>query len=123
TAREDEPSGLPARGVDTARIEPRAVRACGAAPNRDRVRVRAELVHEPPALLSADPAPPGQRDAAVERDRHLVGHEGPLPDHPGPPRLVQHARVEPVDELDVDTCIAETFFAACRFRIRVARAE
>src|SRR5205085_12666726 len=86
-------------------------------------RVRAELVHEPPALLSADPAPPGQRDAAVERDRHLVGHEGPLPGYPGPPRLVQHARVEPVDELDVDTCIAETFFAACRFRIRVARAE
>ena len=55
-AAEREPARL-ARGADVARVEPRRVGAHGAHPDRDRVRRRAQLVHEAP-----DSSPETQRE-------------------------------------------------------------
>ena len=71
-------------------------------PDRDRVGSGAQLVHPPPRLLARHPAPAGNGDAAVERDRRLVGDERPAERLPDAPRLVLPARGEVVEELDLD---------------------
>ena len=45
---------------------------------------------------------PGHGDAAVERDRRLVGHERAAERDPGAPGLVLAPRLEAVGELDLD---------------------
>ena len=122
-AREDEPPRLALRRLDVARVEPRAVGAQRAGADGDGVHRGAQLVHAAAALLAGHPALARHGHAPVERRRHLVDHERPPLRHPRAPGLVLHARLEPVDELDVDACRAQLRLPARRLRIRVARGE
>jgi hypothetical protein len=88
--------------VYVSRVEPRVVRADGPHPDRDGVRPGAQLVHQAPRLLTRDPARPGHRHAAVERDGDLVGDERALELRPGQPRLVLAPRVPQVEHFDLD---------------------
>ena len=85
---EREPARLP-RGVDVARVEPR-VRPAARCPCRPRRRPRRRAAR---ARAAGDSSPVTQRaaghgDAAVERDRGLVGDERPAARDPRAPGLV-----------------------------------
>src|SRR5439155_5987049 len=97
--REHEPPRLAAGGLDLAGVEPRPVGPGRAAADGDRVRLRAQLMHEPAALLARDPSPPRHGDAAVEGDRGLVDDERPPFHDPRPPGLVLRPGLEPVHAL------------------------
>ena len=100
-AAEREPARL-ARRVDVARVEARVLEPHRAHPDRDGVGGGAQLVHEPARLLARDPALAGHGDAAVERDRRLVGDERAAERDPRAPGLVLAPRLEAVGELDLD---------------------
>src|SRR5262245_5700079 len=103
---ERKPSGL-THDLDVASVEPRVVRSDGSHPDGDGVRGRAQLVHEPPALIARDPALSRHAHPHVQRHCGLVRHERPPEPGPGEPGLVLHARLPEVDELDADTRLAQ----------------
>ena len=94
-------------GRDVARVELRVVGAHGAHPHPDRVRLRAQLVHEPPRLFARDPTRAGDRHPPVERDRRLVRHERPLEGLPRPPRFVLASCLPQVEHLDLHVELAQ----------------
>ncbi len=91
----------PAAECESPRLSLGADVACGqvglvgthrAHSHRDRVHLRAQLVHTPPALLAGHPARSGHRDAAVERDRGLVDDERTSFRHPDAEALILRPR-------------------------------
>ena len=78
-------------------------------------------MHEPARLLARDPALARDGDAAVERDRRLVGDERAPERRPGAPRLVLAARLEAVDQLGLDALLAQPRETAARLRVRIER--
>ena len=121
------PEREPARlglGFDVPRVETRRVRPHGSHPDHDRVASCTQLVHAPSRLLARDPAAAGNRDPSVERDRGFVGDEGPAEGLPDAPGLVLPARVEIVEQLDLDTCATDSVEAASiHQRVRIAGAD
>ena len=117
---EREPTRL-ADGADVPRVEARPVGVHGAHSDADCVRLSAQLVDEPAALLAGDPALAGDRQPAVERHRRLVGHERPVLGDPRPPGLVLGARLEDVGVLDLDPGRAKHLEPASGLRVRVER--
>ena len=103
-APEREPARLPRR-LDVARVEPRVLEPHRAHPDGDGVGRGAQLVHEPARLLARDPALAGDGDAAVERDRRLVGDERAPERRPRAPRLVLATRLEAVRQLRLDALL------------------
>src|SRR4051812_29033743 len=112
-----------ARRVDPARVEAGGGGAYRAPADRDRGRARAELVHEPPALLAGDPAPVRDGDAAVEGRRGLVGDEGAAEPRPGQPALDQRPRLEALLDLHVDPGRPEPLGPAARVLARIRGAD
>jgi hypothetical protein len=104
-------------------VEARMVRADRAHPDRDGVRRGTQLVYEPTRFLARDPTPAGQRDAAVECHRNLVGHERAAERLPGAPCLVLTQRGWVVEELDVDPGRAELLDPSGGDRIRIERTD
>ena len=79
-------------------------------------------MHEPAGVLTRDPARAGNGDAAVQRDRGLVGDErAPLRD-PGAPGLVLASRLDAVGELDRDALRPRAAPGRPGLGVRVARA-
>ena len=111
-------------GADVPRVETRRVGPHGSHPDRDRVGGCAQLVHAAPRLLARDPAATGNRDPSVERRRGFVGDEGPAEGLPDAPGLVLPARVEIVEQLDLDTCATDSIEpASIHQRVRIAGAD
>ena len=110
------------RRVDVARVEAGILQPHRPHADGDGVGGGAQLVHEPAGLLPGDPARAGNRDAAVQRHRGLVGDERPTLRDPGAPGLVLAPRLDAVGELDLDALGLEPFQAATRLGVRVARA-
>ena len=111
------------RRVDLARVEPRSVGVHRPHPDGDGVGGGAELVDEPPRLLARHPARAGHGDAAVERDRGLVGDERAAERDPRAPGLVLLPRLEAVVELDLDARRAQPLEPAGGLGVRVERAR
>ena len=111
------------RRVDAARVEARIVGAHGSHPDRDGVDGGTQLVHEPAGLLARHPAPPGNGDAPVERDRDLVRDERTAERGPRAPRLVLPPRGGAVEHVDLDAGRAQPLDAAGGLRVRIERPD
>ena len=98
---EREPTRL-THDRDVPRVELRVVGAHRAHPDRDRIGLRTQLMHEATCRLARHPPLAGNRHAPVERRGHLVGHERPVVDGPPAPRLRRDACVPVVHHLDLD---------------------
>src|SRR5262249_20761819 len=78
----------------------------------DRVRLRAQDVHEAAGVLAGDPARARDAHPAVEADRNLVRDERPARRHEGPPLLdlLPAAEAElAVGELGADPSLPKMF--------------
>ncbi len=117
-AAEGESPGLP-HHRNVTRIE--AWRVCAHRPHADRHGVRrgAQLVHETPGFLPADPTRAGHGDSPVERDRDLVGDERASERLPGAPGLVLASRLEPIVQLDLDARPTEPVEPTCGLGVRI----
>ena len=96
---------------DIAGVEARVVPANRSHADRDRVRLCAKNMHEPPRVLSRHPARARRGNAAVERNSDLVCDEWSPACHPRPPLfdlLPAAKRHMAVRELDLYACPTQT---------------